>query len=147
MKIILKKEVKNLGNKGEVKEVTPGYARNFLLPKKLAMLATAGAIKNTEIRRKKETKRKEKVTKGLKEQKQELESKGIVIKAKASEEGHLFAGVSAGMISKELEKQKSLKIKPKDIKLPEKIKEVGEYVVFVGVGGEKVKLKIMVEGE
>jgi len=147
MKIILLRDIKKFGKKGEIKQVADGYARNFLLPQKMAIPATADAIKNLEYNENAKTNKQEKTAKKLSNHKYELQNKGIIIKAKANEEGHLFAGVGADKISQALEKQKNLKIAEKNIKIKHKFKTLGEYAIEVGLGKEKVKLKVKVERE
>lgn len=147
MKIILLREVKNLGRKGEAKEVAAGYARNFLLPKKLAIMATKGSIKLAEVMREKEESRKQQVQVSLKNIKKSFEGKTVAIKAKANEEGHLFAGIGARDISETLDRELKVKVDPLMIKLDKKIKSVGEYKVEVKAGGETVGVKVMVVGE
>ena len=161
MKIILLKEVKNLGRKGEVKEVADGFARNFLLPQGLVMMASEGNVKMYSREKKKGEKRKEKGVRGLKN----LEKDGakIVIKAKANEEGHLFAGIGRKEIADFLEQApsmrllrrgsgqvragKGVKIDVKMIKLDKKIKTIGEHVVEVDVGEKKGELRVKVVKE
>ena len=145
MKIILLKEVKNLGRKGEVKEVADGFARNFLLPQGLVMMASEGNVKMYSREKKKGEKRKEKGVRGLKN----LEKDGakIVIKAKANEEGHLFAGIGKKEIVDFLEREMGVRIDSKIIKLDKKIKEIGEHVVEVGVGEKKGGLRVKVVKE
>ena len=114
MKIILLQSVKNFGQKGAIKEVADGYARNFLFPKKIAIPATATTIKNIEYTKSAKTNKQDKTVKKISENKHDLESKGIIIKANTNKEGHLFAGIGADIIVKALEEQTNLKIQEKN---------------------------------
>lgn len=147
MKIILLRDIKKFGKKGEIKQVADGYARNFLLPQKMATQATTQLVKNLEYNQSAKTSKQKKTVKKLSNYKHELENKGIIIKAKASEEGHLFAGVGADIIAKELENQKNLKIQEKNININHKLKTIGEHFIEITIGDEKVRLKIKVEKE
>lgn len=145
MKIILLKNIDNLGKKGEIKEVAPGFAKNFLIPKKMAILATDGAIKMTEDMRKKEkikkAKKSEEAGKLLKAVQE------ITIKAKTNKEGHLFAGVGTKEISQALSQITKSKIDPNLIQLDKKIKAIGDYKVEIKIGEKRGELKLKVEKE
>ena len=144
MQIILIKDVPKLGKRGQVKNVADGYALNFLIPAKLAEVASAQKIakfkeeeiklgKNLETDNKKSTALAEKI-KALK----------LVIKGKTTEKGKLFAGVGAKEVAAEL-KSKDIEINEKHIKLKKHIKETGEYKVGVDLGGgikSEIRLKI-----
>ena len=145
MKIILLRDIKNLGKKGEIKQVADGYARNFLLPQKSAIAATAGVIKDLQSSENKKQDKQNKVVKNLSGYKNKLENKGITIKAKANKEGHLFAGVGADIIVETLEKQKNLKIAEKNVKIKHKIKTLGEYIIIAKVGKDEAKVKVIIE--
>lgn len=144
MKLILIKEVKSLGKRGEVKEVADGYARNFLLPRGLAILATNRAIKNINHPLGEKHKNIKTNNESLERLRNFVKHSTLEIKVKANEAGHLFASVSASTIARELEKQRGLKIKVKDIKLKEKIKVLGEYIIFINTGGDEIKMRIVV---
>ena len=128
MKIILKDDVKKLGKAGEIVSVAPGYARNYLLPKDLACIATTGNKKNLaqELNSKKGKERR--IIKDLEYQAEQLSSQPIVIKASVGEAGKLFGSVTVADIEKALEK-KDLKIDKRKLELAEPIKLVGEYKV------------------
>jgi len=147
MKIILLQSVKNFGQKGAIKEVADGYARNFLFPKKIAIPATATSIKNIEYIKSAKTNKQDKTVKKISENKHDLESKGIIIKANTNKEGHLFAGIGADIIVKALEEQTNLKIQEKNININHKLKMIGNHFAEITIGKEKVKLKIRIERE
>jgi large subunit ribosomal protein L9 len=132
MKVILLQDVKKIGKKNEVKEVNDGFARNSLIPKKLAKAATPDAIAklNKELGNKESKKaiQNELLMKNIKE----LQDKVLEITAQANDKGGLFKGVKAGDVSKEIEKSFGFKIDPKVIHVPgEQIKEVGETTLKI----------------
>src|SRR3989338_487820 len=141
MKIILSQDITGVGRKGEIRNVSDGYARNFLLPKKLAQLATPAAIasaeklkKQTEQDREVQNDILEKNIKGLKDLK-------VQIKAKANEKGHLFSIIHPDEISKILKEQHHLDIPSKLIEIEKPIEEIGEHIIKVypasSIGGPK----------
>ena len=107
MKVILLQDVPKMGKKYEVKDVNDGYARNFLLPKKIAEIATPGALKQLETRREKEVKAVKEKDSAIKQTLEKLKDFVLDIKEKANENGHLFAGIDAKRISEELKKLES----------------------------------------
>ncbi|MBP1587860.1 MAG: 50S ribosomal protein L9 [Clostridia bacterium] len=131
MKVILKIDVKNLGKKDQMVEVSDGYGRNYLIPRGLAMEATAANIntmKDRENARANRQKREEDAALSFKEK---LDGKTVDIKAKAGENGKLFGAVAAKDISEAIEKQFRLSIDKKKIQLEEPIKSVGVRDVVI----------------
>ena len=129
MKIILSQDVTGIGRKGEVKNVSDGYARNFLLPNKLGQIATPSAIASAEKLRKQTEQDKEvqkdildKNIKGLKDLK-------VQLKAKSNEKGHLFSIIHPDEISKILKEEHHLDIPSKLIEIEKPIKELGEHTL------------------
>ncbi|MEE1154354.1 MAG: 50S ribosomal protein L9 [Acutalibacteraceae bacterium] len=127
MKVILLQDVKGTGKKGELVDVSDGYARNFLLPKKAAKKATAQAM--SELKNAEESKafKIEEEKKSANASKVVLESKVLNIKAKAGQNGKLFGSVTAKEISAELKKQFSITIDKSKITLDSDIKTFGAY--------------------
>ena len=127
MKVILLQDVKGTGKKGELVEVSDGFARNFLLPKKAAKKATARAM--SELKNAEESKafKIEEDKKAANSSKAVLESKVLNIKAKAGQNGKLFGSVTAKEISAELKKQFSITIDKRKITLDSDIKTFGAY--------------------
>ena len=146
MKVILTQDVKNLGKKGDVKEVAEGYARNFLFPKKLAQAATETAIKNAAAQ-----KEKEKVIEDTNAQKMRqiadiLKSKEIVLKSK-EKGGKLFGSISAKDIAKHLQ-QSGIELREENIILKNPIKKIGEYEIEIRLAKDiSGKIKLTVAGE
>lgn len=150
MKIVLLKAVPKLGEEGDVLMVADGYARNFLIPKGLAVLATKEAIKKAEERKVKRAKEKEERVKKLKEAAEKLKNLVVTIKAKATEEGKLFGSINAKMIAEEINKLSlvSCQLSDEQVDLPEPIKEVGEKNVKIKLGeGIEMLMKVIIEKE
>lgn len=125
MKVVLLENVKKLGRVGEVVNVSDGYARNLLFPKKLAQIATPDVLKRVEkIKANKIAGEKEEINK-FTALAREIKDKKIVITAKAKG-GKLFGSIDTLVIAKELKNQLNLEIGRESIKLEAPIKEVGE---------------------
>lgn len=143
MKIILTQNVTGIGNKGEIKEVNDGFARNFLLPKKLAELANAKSIERVEVEllQKKETE-KEKIAK-LESVANKIRNEKFVIKAKSKNE-KLFGSIG----KKEIANIIGNEINEDMIELDENIKETGEKSININFGSNiKAKIFIKIMGE
>lgn len=125
MIVILKKDVKGTGKAGEVIKVSPGYARNMLIPRGLAVEATEGNVRNLE--KQKQIQKEHEATEKAKAEEIALKlSKGnIVIKTKAGEGGRLFGSITNKDISEAIEKQLGIKIDRRKIVLENPIKELG----------------------
>ena len=125
--MILLQDIKGTGKKGELKEVSDGYARNFLLPKNLAKKATAQAM--SELKNAEESKafKIEEEKKRANGEKQQLEGQSIRITAKAGSNGRLFGSVTAKEISAELKRQFSINVDKRKITLDADIKSFGTY--------------------
>lgn len=125
MIVILKKDVKGTGKAGDVIKVSPGYARNMLIPRGLAVEATEGNVRNLEKQKQiqKENEAMEKVK--AEEIASKLSKENIVIKTKAGEGGRLFGSITNKDISEAIEKQLGIKIDRRKIVLENPIKELG----------------------
>jgi len=130
MKVILLQDVENLGKKYEIKEVKNGYARNFLIPKKLAKPATKEALKWLEIQKEIEEKRAEEELKKVQELATKVDGAEVVIPVKVGEDGQLFEKVGVQKILEKLNEM-GFGIKKNQIELPEPIKELGEFPVKI----------------
>lgn len=148
MKIILKQDYENLGSEGEIREVKDGYARNFLIPRGIAIAATPSNIKAYEEVRRQKRRKIEKQTKQAEELARQLESQPLVIKMKASEESKLFGSVTSMMIQELLHKKGFETIERRKIMLGEPIKTLGEHHISIKLfGGIVANLKVIVEKE
>ncbi len=145
MKIVLLSDIKNIGKRGDVKEVADGFARNFLFPKKLAEIATESAVKKAEMEKQKRNENAKKDLEATQDLATQLEGKEIVILAKAKD-GKLFGSITAKNIVKELEKEK-FDIKENSIAL-KPVKELGEYDFTIELNhGIEASLKLLVREE
>ena len=139
MKIILSQDITGVGRKGEVKNVSDGYARNFLLPNKLGQIATPSAIALAE-KLKKQAEQDKEVQKDILEKNiQGLNGLKVRLKAKANEKGHLFSIIHPDEISKILKEEHHLDIPSKFIEIEKPIKELGEHTlkVYPSLSGAK----------
>lgn len=146
MKVILLKEVQGLGHAGEIKDVSEGYARNFLLERGLADIITKHKL---EVLQAQKNKRELTIKKDLKNKKKlagKLNGKLIAIKVKADEKGSLYFKITPKLIVEELAKQ-NIKINEKDLKLVEPIKKIGVYVIGFVIAGETGKIKLEITSE
>ncbi len=147
MKIILLKDVEHLGNAGEIKRVASGFARNFLIPRDLAILATGKEIKKVQAKIEIEMKKKEKQLKNIKEIAEKLEKLKIEMPAKTAslKSKKLFGSVTNKKIADAINSQGDYKIDKHNIEIKEPIKELGKYEVEVKMGeGVKVTININV---
>lgn len=145
MRVILLQEVENLGPKFDVKEVSDGYARNFLIPRKLAIIATSRALEELKIRKISEEKKMKKTIENIQELKDKLKGLEILVKVKANEAGHLFGAIDERIIAGELNKQ-GYGVKPENVILEEHIKQLGDYKVMIKFF-DKVETKILLKVE
>ncbi|WCN37888.1 50S ribosomal protein L9 [Aneurinibacillus uraniidurans] len=135
MKVIFLQDVKGQGKKGEIKEVSEGYARNFLLKKGLAQVATEGNMKMQQAHQKSEAKRKQEELEEAKKLAKIMEETEITIKAKSGEGGRLFGGVSTKQIAEELKKA-GFKVDKRKILLDDPIRTLGYTNVPIKVHQE-----------
>jgi len=130
MKVIFLQDVKAQGKKGEIKEVSEGYALNFLIPRGLAKPASQGNVKTLENQKQAELRRKEQEKIEAQQLGKTLEELTVVLKSKAGEGGRLFGSITNKQIAEELEKMK-IKIDKRKIALDEPIRTLGTTQVPV----------------
>lgn len=140
MEIILLEDVKSVGKKGELVNVSDGYARNFLLKKKLGVEATARNKNDLKLQKAKEERQKQEMLEEAKRFAEELKDKSVEIKIKTGEGGRTFGSVSTKEIAEEAKKQLGMEIEKKKMQLDVPIKACGTYRV-------KIKLHPKVTGE
>jgi large subunit ribosomal protein L9 len=146
MKVILKKDIENLGREGEIKEVADGFARNFLFPRGMAEPATETAIRKAEEKKEKEAEKAKIKLEEAQKLAEQLEGREIYIKVK-EENGKLFGSVNEKSIVKAL-KAEGFSLKPENIKLAEPIKEMGEYEVSIDLDhGLEANMRVVLIGE
>lgn len=145
MKVILLKDVKGKGKKGQVVNVSDGYARNFLFPKNLAQEATSGNVSMLNNQQEKERKKKQAEVEAAQAKAAELRGKELILKAKAGDNGKLFGAITSKDIAAELNKVYGLDIDKKKIVM-DTIKTAGAYDVDVKVYPKiSAKIKVVIE--
>ncbi|HET6486900.1 MAG TPA: 50S ribosomal protein L9 [Spirochaetia bacterium] len=147
MKVILNQDVVGLGEEGDIKEVASGYGRNYLLPRKLAVLHSKENLANLERRRTAIEKRKQEKRVEAQSLKERLEAEEVRIVAPAGENGKLFGSVNNSSVAVELEK-KGFQIEKKRIEIPEHtIRNIGQYKVRIRLyDKEEASVRLIVEG-
>jgi large subunit ribosomal protein L9 len=131
MEVILLKDVPRLGRAGELRKVAPGYARNHLVPKGLAVFATEGAAKELEQQQQLEARREKQLETEAQALAEELEGLTLTIYAKTGEKQRLYGSVTSGDIAEALEKETGRIIDRRKIELEEPIRQLGIYSVPV----------------
>lgn len=139
MKVILKEDVEGIGSAGTVADVSPGYARNYLIPKGLALAATSKNVKTLEKQKAEIMKKVDKERKRVEALGQRLGQTRVVVAKQAGEEGKLFGSVTTKDIAEALA-QEGIEVDKKKIVIEETIKTLGSYKV-------KVKLPLKVESQ
>ena len=148
MKVILLEDVKKLGKKDEIIEVSSGYARNFLIPNKKAIVADNVNLNKLEGKKSKESHIKALSLEHAKEIKKIIEKETLVIKAKKGKDDRLFGTITNSEISKELKKKYDIDIERKKIIVENPIKIVGEYIITIKLEqGVIADLKVDIVGE
>ena len=131
MKIILLQDEKKLGKKGDIIEASEGYARNYILPKKIGVEATAKNMNDLKLQKANDEKKAKEILDAAKALAAELESKQVVVKIKAGEGGKAFGSVSTKEIAAAYKEQHNLEIDKKKIQLADSLKNFGSYEVAV----------------
>lgn len=149
MKVILTADVKGSGKKGEIVNVSDGYAKNFLFPKKLAVLADNAALNDLKQKKSSEDHKKEVALNEAEAAKNKIDGKSVKILAKAGKDGaRLFGSVTAKDVAQALEKDFSIVVDKKKISLSSEIKGFGTYSAEVKFhAGISAKITVNVEAE
>ena len=145
MKVVLLQDVKSIGKKDQLVNVSDGYARNFLFPRKLAKEATAGAINDVKTKEAAKAHHKQEEINAANELKAKIDGKIVALKAKAGKEGKLFGAVTSKDVATEIKKQFGIDIDKKKIVMDD-IKVFGSYNCNVKVYPE-ITAKITVKVE
>ena len=136
MKVILQQDVKGQGKKGQMVEVSEGYARNFLLPRKLAIAATTDAINTMNLKEKARRAEEARLKAEAEATAEKLKECQVKLTAKAGSGGRLFGAVTTKEISSALKEQFGLELDSKKLVLPDAIKSFGSYQVKAKLGFE-----------
>ena len=131
MKVILQKPVDKLGVPGDVVDVADGYARNYLMPRGLAVRASKGGVKHVESLKRAHTTKVSQAQAEAQEVADRLTASPIKVRARVGEEGRLFGSVTAAEVAEEIERQTGVKVDRRDVRLEEPIRSVGVHQVTV----------------
>ena len=144
MQVILKKDVQNLGEAGEIVNVKDGYARNFLLPQQMAEVATEGALKNREQNIARIQAKQEKLHQEALALAEKIEKFGkLELSAKAGESGKLFGTITTKKLAEELLEKAGIEVDRKNVSLNAPINKIGEYTMLIKLTS-KVKTELAV---
>jgi large subunit ribosomal protein L9 len=144
MKVVFLDDVEGVARAGEVKQVADGYARNFLLPRKLAAAATTATLQQAEAKAKAIAKEQEKVDDAARVVADKISASPVKITAKVGEEGRLFGSVTATNIADEIKKLTGTSLEHRQVLLDAPIKEVGTSQVFITLS-RNVRAEVTVE--
>lgn len=131
MKLILLQDVKSVGKKGDLINASEGYAKNFLLPKKLAVEATKSNLNDYELKQKSEEKRKQEELEGAQKIAEALKEQVVTIKVKTGGNGKLFGSVTNKEVAEAIVEQTKLDIDKKKVSIGDPIKMVGERTATI----------------
>ncbi|MBV9864792.1 MAG: 50S ribosomal protein L9 [Abitibacteriaceae bacterium] len=144
MKVILTEDVENLGGSHEVVEVADGYARNYLMPRSLAMPATKSAMANLDNMKRVQERRQAKLRGGAEETASRLQGQTLVIPARTGSAGRLYGSIGTADIANQLKESLGIELDRKQIQLSEPIRSTGVYPVPVTLHRD-VKVQLMVQ--
>lgn len=148
MKVILLQDVKSLGKKGEIVNVNDGYARNFILPKKLGVEATGKNLNDLKLQKNNEKKVAQENLDAAKKLAAELAEGKVELAIKVGEGGRAFGSVSSKEIAAAVKEQMNLEVDKKKIQLKEAVKSLGTHIVSVKLHPEvTAELKVVVKEE
>ena len=148
MKVILKEDMVNLGDKGAIVTVADGYARNYLIPQKLAVMATSGAVKAQETLLKGRLKKHQKEQESMQESAEKINTAKLVIKKEVGENDRIFGSITNIQIVTELKEQLGLDIDKKRVGLHHPIRAIGKYMIPIKVfTGVNAQLTLIVEDQ
>ena len=147
MEVILRETIDTLGRAGQVVKVADGYARNYLLPRKLAYLATPGNLKVIEFEKQSLIRKEAKQADDAQKLKELLDKVEVTIRRKVGEQDNLFGSVTNSDVAEELEK-KGFTIEKRKIHMDDHIKKIGEYDIPVRLFKDVIaSIKVKVEAE
>ncbi|MBO5143717.1 MAG: 50S ribosomal protein L9 [Clostridia bacterium] len=148
MKVILTQDIKSVGKKGQILDASDGYARNYLLPKKLAVVADATNLNELKTKQEANKYKKDMSMASAKELSEKMKDFELVFKIKAGENGKIFGSVTSKDIADELNKKYFVEVDKKKVMLSDAIKTLGVYNVeiklFEGISG-KIKVSVVAE--
>lgn len=148
MQVLLLKDVEGLGQVGEIKKVADGYARNYLIPRDFAVLATPGAVKQVKKHQRAEVSRQAKALSEAQALAQLLDGEIVTFQARAGEEDRLYGSITSANIAEALEENVDQEVDRRKIDLEEPLKELGTHAVTVRLAPEaEAKVTVIIERE
>ncbi|CVK18537.1 50S ribosomal protein L9 [Sporomusa sphaeroides] len=148
MKVILQQEVKKLGKKGDIIEVSEGYARNYLLPQKLAIAATANNVNNANLQKAAEERKKERALDEAKLLAAQMAKIVVTIPVKMGEGGRLFGSVTAKDIAEAVAQEHKLDLDKRKIELKDAIKSLGTFTVPIKLHPEvSTEIQVIIKAD
>jgi len=148
MQVLLLKDVDQLGHAGEVKRVSDGYARNFLLPRQLAVAATEAAIRQAEEKRQADSRRHAKALTEAQEFALQLDGRTVSFQARAGDSDRLYGSITNAHIAEALSAQVGREVDKRKIELDEPLKELGTHAVTVHLAPEAIaKITVVITRE
>lgn len=148
MEVLLLKNVDQLGSAGEVRRVADGYARNYLIPRGLATMATPGAIKRAELEQQATQRRKAKELSEAQELAQALDGATVNFQARAGETDRLYGSITNVNIAEALLEQAGLEVDRRKIDLEEPLKDLGTHAVTIRLApGAEAKVTVVIDRE
>tara|TARA_Y100001968_G_C19061634_1_gene574066 strand:- start:125 stop:580 length:456 start_codon:yes stop_codon:yes gene_type:complete len=149
MKLVLSQDVRSLGKKGDVVNVSKGYARNYLFPKNLAIDATEQNLEQAKKIKEDRKKKEEEAISIAADLRQTLEDVHIVIAQSSTDEGTLYASITKDQIVESIEKFSGTKVQEEIINIPEPVKEIGLHKILLEISDEisiEIDLEVVPEG-
>jgi large subunit ribosomal protein L9 len=148
MQVLLLQDVSGIGNAGEVKKVADGYARNYLLPRKLAVVATEGAVKQAEAIKQAVIRREAKTRADAQELAKMIEQVTLTLRAKAGEGDRLFGSITSADIVEALAREKGITVDKRKVDLDSPLKELGAHQVTIKLHPDvSARVTVVVEKE
>ncbi len=148
MDVLLTKDVPNLGQAGQIKKVARGYARNFLIPKGLAVPATKGAVKQTKLQQQAEARRQQRLENQAEALAQIISRTTLTFQAKAGESDRLYGSITNADLAEALERETGQTIDKRKIELSDPIRELGTHLVAIRLLGDVApEVTVIVERE
>ena len=148
MRVIFLQDVPNVATAGEIKEVANGYGKNYLIPRKLALLAKSGAASITEAQLKIKTRAQAQNKAGLVELAHQLDGREVTLKAKVGAKDRLYGSITTADIAAELQNSAELVVDKRKIELDEPIRQLGSHEVAIRLAKDIIpKIKVIVTGE
>ena len=148
MRVIFVQDVPEVAKAGEIKEVADGYGRNFLLPRKLAVLASSSELKKLEAQRQAEARHRIRSEVQVETIAERLQGLSLTLQARAGAQGRLYGSITAADIAKEIQKLTGEEVDKRKIELEEPLRQLGSYEVSIRLsGGVSPKIRVVVEEE